>query len=126
MKLNLNIIKFILLVTFLTENIFAVPTWTDECIIGGCSGCKSIETQIKMSANNIDKRHVTLEKKIAKKYKKDILEANIYKINKLQKGLTKSIARINAMEYQANIDSKKLIFLLKKNKELYTVPIGLK
>jgi hypothetical protein len=28
------------------------------------------------------------------------------------------------MEHEANVDSKKLIFLLRKNKELYTLPVG--
>jgi len=124
MKINLNIIKvfsFFLIVTS------APAVWLiDKCQIVECAGCRDIKDDIEKVAENIDDKHKDLEENIAEKYKKYILKANIKKINKIQVGITKSVARINAMEYEANIDSEKLIFLLRKNKDLYSLPPGSK
>ena len=126
MKINLNIIK-IWIVTFLV--ISGLPkiaysfSWQGTCLYP-CTGCLTIALRINNVANNIDNEHDDLEDAIAEKYKKDILKANIKLIDEIQVGITKSVARINAMEHEANIDSKKLIFLLRKNKDLYTLPQG--
>ena len=124
MKINLNIIKvfsFFLIVTS------APAVWLiDKCQIVYCAGCRDIKSDIEDAAEAIDDRHELLEENIAEKYQNDIIDANIKKIHKIQVGITKSVARINAMEHEANIDSEKLIFLLRKNKDLYSLPPGSK
>ena len=124
MKINLNIIKTLLLFP-LVSGLRADYTWiTDPCMLANCKGCSDIKDDIIDAADSIDERHEELEEGIAEKYKKDILKANLKKIDTIQVGITKSVARIRAMEHEANVDSKKLIFLLRKNKELYTLPVG--
>lgn len=126
MKINLNIIKILIFSLFFGITTIQAYTWiTDQCQPFGCDGCKDIKTDIENAAEAIDERHELLEETISKKYRKVILKANIEKIDKIQTGITKSVARIRAMEHQANIDSKNLIFLLRKNKDLYTLPMGL-
>ena len=125
MKINLNIIKVFLTCFLLGNGVSVTHLWgVDLCIAGGCLGCKPILPNIKKTAKNINDEHKELERDISKKYRDEILDDNIKKIHKIQVGITKSVARINAMEHEANVDSKKLIFLLRKNKDLYTLPMG--
>ena len=128
MKINLNIIKILVIFSLVISGLNAKYTWIlDICNLAGCPGCTAtLRPKVKSASKSIDKKHKKLEKNIAKKYKKDILNANIKKIHKIQVGITKSVARINAMEQKANMDSKKLIFLLRKNKDLYSLPPGSK
>ena len=127
MKINLNIIKVFLTCFLLGNGVSVTHLWgIDLCMAGGCLGCSPILTNIVTTADDIDDEHDDLEDDISEKYKDDILEDNIIKIDKIQVGITKSVARINAMEHEANVDSKKLIFLLRKNKDLYTLPMGSK
>ena len=122
MKINLNIIKVFLFFLVVTS---APAVWLpDRCQAVDCAGCKEIKDDIEDAAENIYDKYIDLEDNIAEKYEKYILNANIKKIDKIQVGITKSVARINAMEHEANMDSKKLIFLLRKNKDLYTLPLG--
>jgi len=123
MKINLNIIKIVLFLSFFKSVLYA-GAYTDKCVRAGCGGCKLLLPLVKITAKKIDKKHLMLEKNIKSFYKDKILKPNLKEINKIQEGITKSIARINTMEHEANIDSKKLIWLLKKNKEFYTLPIG--
>ena len=125
MKINLNIIKISAVFFLMLSGLHAEYTWlSDECEKGGCPGCIAIQGIIIAAAINIDGNHDSLERKIAKKYKKDILKSNLKKIDAIQEGITKSVARIRTMAHEADLDSEKLIFLLRKNKELYTLPIG--
>ena len=119
MKINLNIIKILILAVGIVTNGYA---WIDYCPT--CTGCQNIKDDIKDAAKDIDDAHEEMEKAIKKKYQKDILDDNIAIIDTIQEGITKSVARITAMEHQANIDSKELIFVLKQNKKLYTLPAG--
>jgi len=131
MKTNSSTIKvFVVLSMFSIKILYGEYSWTqDVCMDVGCKGCGtkmekgSVREKVETAADKIDERHGRLEQEIAKKYNDEILEANINVITKIQNGITKSVARIKAMEHQANIDSKHLIFLLRKNKELYTVPL---
>ena len=124
MKINLNIIKILFLVFFMGNRLHALDTWiTDICQKNGCKGCATLILPIKTAAIAIDQRHARLETEIATKYEEEIINANIKKIHTIQNGITKSVARIKALEHEANIDSKHLIFLLRKNKELYTIPL---
>lgn len=129
MKINLNIIKVLFVSFLVTSGLRADYTWiTDPCILVGCDGCDEIKDDIIEAADTIDEdsHRDELEKPISEKYNDEILDDNIKKIHKIQVGITKSVARINAMEHEANMDSKKLIFLLRKNKDLYTLPLGSK
>jgi len=98
--------------------------WLDLCQTAGCQGCSNIEDDIKNAAKAIDNNHTAMEKAIKKKYIKDILKPNLKVIDKIQEGITKSVARIAAMEHQANIDTRELNFILQQNKKLYTLPAG--
>jgi len=122
MKINSNIIKILFLVFFMGDRLQA---WSalDDCQEVGCLGCTFLKPLIKRAAKVIDKRHAKLEERIAKQYEDEIINANIKKIHTIQNGITKSVARIKALEHEANMDSKHLIFLLRKNKELYTIPL---
>ena len=125
MKINSNIIKIFIVSLFVGNTTTQAYTWvTDMCQPFGCKGCRDIKDDIENAAQEIDDRFEELEQKIAKAYKKQILKPNLKKIKIIQMGITKSVARIRAMEHEANMDSKHLIFLLRKNKELYTLPVA--
>jgi len=125
MKINSNIIKIFIVSLFVGNTTTQAYTWvTDMCQPFGCKGCSDIKDDIENAAQEIDDRFEDLEQKIAKAYKKQILKPNLKKIKIIQMGITKSVARIRAMEHEANMDSKHLIFLLRKNKELYTLPVA--
>ena len=122
MKINLNIIKILFVVLLLGNPLNAV--WLELCKVFQCDGCSDIEQDIKDAAEAIDERHEDLENNVSTKYKEVILNDNIEKIDLIEGNITQIIARINFMEKQANIDTSELIFLLRKNKELYTLPTG--
>jgi len=128
MKINLNIIKIFIVSLFLSTSTLHAYTWiADVCVGVGCKGCgtgdSGVKGKVEKAAEAIDTRHARLETEIAKKYEDEIINANIKKIHTIQNGITKSVARIKALEHEANMDSKHLIFLLRKNKELYTIPL---
>ena len=121
MKINLNIIKILLLV-FSFSSVSNAGNWVGTC--GSCGGCLGIQTIIVTAATTIDNKHGQLERDIAKIYKEKIIDANIIKINKIQEGITKSVAHIRELGHAADIESKELIFILRKNKALYSLPTG--
>ena len=123
MKTNLNIIKIFFLF-FLVESALLAWNECDSCQDSGCLGCTFIKPFIESAANTIDSRHLMLEQDISDVYQNDILDTNIDIINTIQEKITKNIAHIRAMEYQADIDNKELNFLLRKNKELFTLFLG--
>jgi len=136
MRIDLNIIKIILISLLLVSNVSA--SWYTLCQFFNCKGCEDIEQDIKDAAQEIDdEEEEGLEKDVKKKYEEKIIiilnnppkknqkiPLEEKGITQIQQGITKSVARIAAMEYQANIDAKELIFLLKQNKDLYTMPQG--
>ena len=125
MKINLNIIKISIIFFLMLSGLHADYTWErDVCETAGCKGCSGIKDDIQKAAKAIDDRHEELEKKIAEIYQKDIIDANIKKIDTIQAGITKSVAHIRELEHAADIESKELIFILRKNKALYSLPVG--
>ena len=123
MKINSNIIKILFLVSFTGDKLHAI--WLlDSCQASGCEGCSNIKQAIEDAADKIDEEHGDLEDDIKDEYIKKILKPNIHKIHIIQNGITRSVARIRAMEHEANIDSKHLIFSLRKKKELSTLPVA--
>ena len=129
MKINSNIIKIFIVSFFLGTTTTQAYTWVvDMCQPFGCKGCgygtnNDVRKKVEDAAEDIDDWFEDLEEHIADVYKKQILKPNLKKIKIIQMGITKSVARIRAMEHEANIDSKHLIFVLRKNKELYTLPV---
>ena len=124
MKINLNIIKILFMTVVLGSTLHAYTWIIDMCQPFGCAGCRDIKGDIEDAAETIDKRHKKLEKKIAEIYQKDIIDANIIKIDTIQTGITKSVAHIRELGHAADIESKELIFILRKNKALYSLPTG--
>jgi len=125
MKINLNIIKIILTSLLLSTSIvYASYTWmADVCQVAGCEGCAEIKQTIIDAASEIDKRHKKLEKNVKKEYKKKVLP-KLKKITKIQHKMTHSVAHIAVLEQEANLDDKKLLFLLKQNQRFNTIGLG--
>jgi len=125
MKINLSIIRIISICILFGSSSFA-EVWmppTDACQLAGCLGCKNIKKNIIQAANDIDDEHKKLEKEVKKKYEKDITgdEKVLDIIDQIQNDMAKVMVHIVALEEQANVDDKKLLFLLKKSQDLSTL-----
>jgi hypothetical protein len=122
MKISSNIIKIIVLVGIPNTLLFSDIRGLDI----PCPGCNSFyNSKIVVAANEINKRHAKLEKKVAKKYNSDIIPL-LKTITKIQKEMAHVVVHIAELERQANVDDKKLLFLLRQDKELNTLGTGVK
>jgi len=123
MKINLNIIKIIMIISMFITTMHAYTWVGDICEAAGCPGCESIKSKIINAADEIDKRHKKLERNVKKEYKKKVIP-KLQMITKIQHKITHSVAHISALEQEANLDDKKLLFMLKQNQRLNTIDLG--
>jgi len=123
MRINLNIIKIIFLHTLMMSTIYSY-TWVDDiCELAGCGGCTSFKQSIQEAAKEIDKTHKELERDVKNKYNEDIITL-LKEIDALQNDMAHISVHMAAMEKEANMDDKKLLFLLKKGVKINTLMDG--
>ena len=110
MTQNLNIIKIV----------FLFFLFTCQVVPKICPECKPVFPTVNGANQIIDLRHKALEERIKQYYDANI-NLLLETIDTMQKEIAQNVVHITTLETEANIDEKKLLFLLQQNSQLNSI-----